>query len=220
VCFFVCYGCIGPVSGVDDGVVGQGEDFLADHLEQQLMVAGWEVAAADTAFEEHVAADEEFVGSVVEADAAVAVAGRVEYAEVLVAEADLVALFQKPGRCGHLVHRQSECDGVCVGFVVDAHASLMTPYRHVEMGGAPFVAGNMVDVRVRVDDGFYGQLMRLHVLLELLILKTLAVARVDDYRLTRLVMQNQRVDLYGVEMKGAYCHSLKPLRQILYKIRK
>jgi len=216
----VCYSGVETVSRVDDGIVGQGEDFLSDHLKQQFMVASRKVAAADAALEKYVAADEEFVGGVVEADAAVAVAGRVEHAEALVAEADLVALFQEPGRRGHLVHRQSECDGVCVGLVVDAHASLMAPHRHVEMVGAPMVASNVVDVRVRVDDGFHGQLMRLHVFLELLVLKTLAVARVDDYRLTRLVMQNQRVDLYGVEMKSAYRHSLKPLRQILYKIRK
>ena len=217
-CFFVCYGCIGPVSGVDDGVVGQGEDFLADHLEQELMIAGREVAAADATLEEHVAADEEFVGGVVQADAAVAVAGRVEHAEALVAEADLVTLFQEPGRRGHLVHRQPECDSVSVSFVVDAHTSLMAPHRHVEMVGAPVVACNMVDVRVRVDDGFHGQMMCLHILFELFVFVTLAVARVDDNRLTRLVMQNQRVDLYGIEMKDAYRHILKRLRQILYKI--
>ncbi len=216
----MCYSGVETVSRVDDGIVGQGEDFLSDHLKQQFMVASRKVAAADAALEKYVAADEEFVGGVVQADAAVAVAGRVEHAETLIAETDFVALLQKSGWCGHLFHRQSECYGVSVSLVVDAHTSLMAPYRHVEMSGAPFVAGNMVDVRVRVDNGFDCQMMGLHILLELLVLKTLAVARVDDYRLTRLVMQNQRVDLYGVEMKSAYCHSLKPLRQIPYKIRK
>ena len=218
-CFFVSYGGVGSVSGVDDGVVGQGEDFLADHLEQQFVVAGGEVAAADAALEEHIAADEEFVGGVVEADAAVAVAGRVEHAEALVAEADLVTLFQEPGRCGHVIHRYAKCDGVCVSLVIDTHTTFMAPYRHVEMRSAPAVAGNMVDVRMRVDDALHGQMVRFHVFFQLLVFVTLAVARVDDDCLARFVVQDQCVDLYGVEMKGAYRHSLKPSRQILYVFR-
>ena len=218
-CFFFCYSGVEAVPGVYDGVAGQGEDFLADHLEQQLMVAGREVAAADAALEEHVAADEKLVGGIVQADAAVAVSGRIEHAEALAAEADLVALFQEPGRCGHVIHRYAKCDGVSVSLVIDTHTTFMAPYRHVEMRSAPAVAGNMVDVRMRVDDGFYFQMVGFHVFFELLVFETLAVARVDDDRLARFVVQYQRVDLYGIEMKGAYRHSLKPLRQILYEFR-
>ena len=208
------------MSGVDDGVVGEGEDFLADHLEQQLVVAGGEIAAPYAAFEEYVAADEKLVGGIVQTDAAIAVARGVEHAEALAAEADLVALLQESGRCGHVVHRNAKRDGVCVSLVVDAHSTFMAPYRHVELVGAPAVAGNMVDVRVCVDDGLHGQMMRLHVFFELLVLVTLAVARIDDDRLARLVVQNQRVDLYGIEMKSAYRHVLKRLCQILNEIRK
>ena len=103
-CFFVCYGGVGTVSGVDGGVVGQGKDFLADHLQQQFMVSGREVAAAHAAFEEHVAADEELVGGIVQTDAAIAVAGGVEHTEALAAEADFVALLQILVWCGHFIH--------------------------------------------------------------------------------------------------------------------
>ena len=76
------------------------------------------------------------------------------------------------------------------------------------MIGAPVVTGNMVDVRVRVDDGFHRQLMSFYILFQLLVFITLAVAGIDNDCLARFVVQNQRVDLYGVEMKDAYRHSL------------
>src|SRR4051794_23519752 len=46
----------GAVTGVDDGIVWQGEQLRADALQQRLAVAAGEVEAADAAAEKHVAA--------------------------------------------------------------------------------------------------------------------------------------------------------------------
>lgn len=102
--FFVSNRGVGTMAGVDDSVVGQGENFLAHHADQQAVAAGGQVAAPHAAFKNQVAADDKLVGFVVQGDAAVAMAGRVKHSQALVAEADFVALFQEFLGRGHVVH--------------------------------------------------------------------------------------------------------------------
>lgn len=95
----------------------------------------------------------------------------------------------------------------------------MAPHGRVECVGAPVVAGNVVNVRVRVDDAFHRQMMRFHILFKLLVFIALTIAGIHDHRLVRVVVQHQRIYLYGIEMKCPNGHILHFLRQIPYEVR-
>jgi hypothetical protein len=68
----------GSVAGVDLGVVGQGEDFLANAIQEGAGAAAGEVGAADAITKEDVATEEMTEGGGVEADAVGGVSGDVE----------------------------------------------------------------------------------------------------------------------------------------------
>lgn len=113
-CFFVTNGGVRSMPGIDDGIFGQGEYFFLYHLHQQCVAAGGKVAAPHAALENKVSANHEIVGGAIQGDTAVAVAWGVEHLQALCSEAHLVALMEKLGRCGHVVHRESERHGVSV----------------------------------------------------------------------------------------------------------
>jgi len=66
------------VAGDDHGFVGQGQDRVVQGMQDLLHGTAGQIGAADGAGEESVAGDEFIVGSEVEADAALGVAGRVQ----------------------------------------------------------------------------------------------------------------------------------------------
>lgn len=211
---FVLNRCGEPVSGVDDGITGQGKDFLAYHLYQQIVVAGRQVATPHTSLKKQVSTNHQMVGGIVQRDAPVAMARGIEHLQALVSKANLIALVQEARGCRHLIHRQAKRYGVGVGLVIDAHATLMAPYRGVECASTPVVARDMINVRVRVDEALDRQVVCFHVLFQLLVLITLTIARVHNYRFARVIVQHQRIHLYGIKMKCPYRQILRHIRQI------
>src|SRR5690606_35200012 len=88
------------VSGVDDGLIRQREDLLADGLHEERVRALPQVRPPDGAGEEDVAADDEPVGLVDEDDVAGGVTGRVADGEGAAAEGDRLACFEEVRRRG------------------------------------------------------------------------------------------------------------------------
>lgn len=216
--FFVTDGCIGTVTGIDNGIIGQGEYFFLYHLHQQSMASGGEIAAPHTALEDEVPANHEIVGSAVQGDASIAVSRGVEHLQALCSEAHLIALVEELGGSGHIIHGESERHGVSIRFVINGHAGLMTPYRRIELTGTPVIARNMINVRMCVHNTYHLQLVCHDIFLELRILVALTIAGIHNKRLASVVMQHQRVHLNGIEMKDADGHVSRLLCQIAYKI--
>lgn len=217
-CFFVTDGCIRSMTGIDHGIVGQGEYFFLYHLHQQSVASGGEVAASHAALKNEVATNHEVVGSAIEGDAAVAVSRGVEHPQTLCSEAHLIAFVEKLGGSGHIIHGETERHGIGIRFVIYGYAGLMTPHRRIELTGTPVVARNVIDMRMRVHDADHLQLMRHDVFLQLRILITLTIPGINNKGFAGVVVQHQGIHLNGIEMKGADRHIPRLLCQIPNKI--
>ncbi len=217
--FFVPNGGVGTVSRIDDGVIRQGEDFFANHLYQQVVASSRQVAASHTSLKNEVATNHKLIGRIIQGNAAVAMPRRVEHLQALVAKTHLITLLQKKRRRRHLIHGKSKSHSIRIRFVIDGHAGLMAPNGNIERVGTPSVTGNVINVRMRVYHTFNRETMSLNIFFKTLIFKCLTIPRIHNQRLTGIVMQNQRVYLYWVEMKNLNRHVLSLLSQVPHKFR-
>jgi hypothetical protein len=151
--FFTGDGGGGSVAGVDGGVAGEGEDFLANAGKEEMAVAAGEVPAADGIGEEDIAAKKLVGGGKVEAEAAGAVAGDEEELGVGPGRRDRPGFLKKLGggdgaeALGEAEGEHGvglEAEGGGIGVVVDGAAGPVG-----EVGGVP----DMVPVAVGEEKG-------------------------------------------------------------------
>ena len=89
------------MSGEDLGIVGKGQHLAGQRPEQRFDVGGRKVVSADRAREEEIAREDDFFLSLVKADAAGAMAGRVPDFKVEPVEGQGLPGRQEAGRLGH-----------------------------------------------------------------------------------------------------------------------
>ena len=99
----VAYGGLRPVAGINGRVIRQDHQLALNTVDEDLVAASGEVAAADAEIEQRIADEHHPVA--VETDAAGAVTWCMEHGEFEVAEFDHVAILQNDIWVGRRLHR-------------------------------------------------------------------------------------------------------------------
>ena len=194
------------VAGKDGYLVGQGQDFLADALQKLLAVAGGQVAAAYTQLENQIAGENHLVVGAVQADAAFAVAGRVQHVQMLVAECQGFALLDVAVGGGHILQFEAEDRRVGVCAVVFLHSRLVQQDVNTVFFLAPRISRYVIKMWMCIDDVLDIQMVVGHIFTDLSVFVKPAIARIDNHRLSCLVRQDISVHHQRVEVKRLDSH--------------
>jgi hypothetical protein len=172
----------------DDGIIGQGEDAVAQGAHDFLKRASGEIGAADAAREQGVAGDQQFLRGKIEADAALGVAGSVKNVRRQAArpqrftvpdarfDCNLARRGDADPRCLYVEHFQQR---IIVLIEQDGGASL-----RAQLHSSAYV----IDVGVGDDDLFYYQVVLTDDGENILNI----VARIDDHGFASGFVANDR----------------------------
>ena len=181
------------VAGDEDGVVAHGPQALGDAVDELLVVALGEVGAADAAGKQHIAHEGVARAFVEEHHVAGGVAGAVQHFERVLANADLVAIFQPSGGGEQLGLREAEHLAL-LGQAVDPElvAGVRADDGQVELARQRAGAARVVDVRVREPQGLEEQAALFHRFEQL----AQVAARVDQRGLVRFIAPDEGTVLF------------------------
>lgn len=168
------------VPRIELGGIGQGEDFVADGLDELGVVAAGQVGAADAALEDDVAAEEPPFLAVVKRDVPGAVARGEEYLKLAFAEGDDIALLDIHVRLGAVDLRQAPQARKFIGALQVVEVEAVGHERHLKFIDQGAVAEDVVDVQVGVQDLFQPQVVVAQVIEQGLALMRMEAAGVDD----------------------------------------
>ena len=132
-------------------------------------------------------------------------AGGIEHLQFLITETDDIALLHElvGSRKVRLVTIHPESRTVSDAAIIDWDSGFVHQQRHFVHTHAVAVSQNMVNMGMRIDDILYFQRIIFNKISKLLTFDEIAHTWVNDHRLPRVIVKDNRVDLYLIKNENS-----------------
>ena len=214
--FFLANRGRGAVAWEHAHLFGQGHHLLAERAHQGLHIATRQVAAADGSLEQAVATEQHAVCFFVEANAAGRMAGRIDNAQRMGAETDLVALVQHPPRGRHLEGEGTMEEGrhLLLGRLVRGPLIAAHFGQEVVAAGQVVEAEDVVEMAMRDEQMDKAQVVFGNKRIDIRTLFGVESTVVHEHGFARCVPEQVAVLLYHIDLEGYALQAAVGLRQL------